>query len=38
MSFSELKLFEHASHLGGNRPEGMRYGRILKNRVSQISP
>lgn len=30
MSFSELKLFEHASHLNGNKPEGMMYGRVLE--------
>lgn len=30
MSLSELKLFEHATHLDGNRPEGMRYERVWK--------
>lgn len=38
MSLCELKLFEHATHLDGNRPEPMRFGRLLKNRVPQISP
>lgn len=26
MSLSELELFEHATHLSGERPDGMRYG------------
>lgn len=25
MSLSELELFEHTTHLGGNRPDGMNY-------------
>lgn len=26
MSLSELELFEHATNLGSERPDGMRYG------------
>lgn len=38
MSLSELELFEHATHLGGDRPDGMRYEGVCKRSVPQISP
>lgn len=38
MSLSELELFEHATHLGGDRPDGMRYEGVRETRVPHFSP
>lgn len=38
MSLSELELFEHATHLGGERPDGMRYEGVWGSREPHISP
>lgn len=38
MSLSELELFEHATHLGGERPDRMRYEGVWKKSAPHISP
>lgn len=37
MSLSELKLFEHATHLGGERPDGMRWGGLEEECATNFS-